>query len=101
MVEALLNGLSWLLVPMGLLPVITALVLLPQVNSPVIALKERARIQALLGMLGLLVATLAANRVFGFGFDLGWVLILFVVVLLLIDIASGIWLWLYLSGRFH
>ena len=101
MVETLLAVLSWVLVPMGLLPVITALVLLPQVNSHSIALKERARVQILLGLLGGSVAILAANRVFAWNLELGWVLIGFVLMLILIDIASGIWLWLYLTGRFR
>lgn len=101
MVEALLDGLSWALIPMGLLPVIVAIVLLPSVNSPVVALKERARMQLLLALLGAIVAVLAVNRVFNFGFDLGWVLVGFVAILLAIDVASGVWLWLYLTGRFR
>lgn len=100
MVETLLEVMSWLLVPMGLLPVITALVLLPQVNSRSLALRERSRVQILLGLLGLSVLILAANRVFNLGFELGWVLVGFVVILLLIDLASAYWLWLYVSGRF-
>ena len=102
MTETVLHFLSWVLVPMGLLPVITAIVLLPQVNSRrSVALKERARIQILLGLLGGLVAVLAANHVLGWNLELDWLLVGFVLVLLAIDVASGIWLWLYVTERFR
>lgn len=100
MSEVALHAITWLLVPMGILPAITAAVLARHINSPSTALKERARLAQILGLVGLTVAAIAANRVFSLELNLAWVWVAFGLLLLLIDAASGIWLYLYLTRRF-
>ena len=101
MSEALLNVVTWLLVPMGVLPVITAIVLAPHVNSASMALKERARLSIVLALLGVIVAVLALNRLLNLGLSGAWLVLPFATALLLVDGASGVWLWQYLRNRFR
>jgi hypothetical protein len=95
----LLELLVWLLVPMGLLPVATGIVLWRYRNSDSAALRERARLALLLAVLGLLVALLALNRIASLGIEGEQLGLAFVGALLLIDIASGLWLVEYWQGR--
>lgn len=98
--QVVLDIMSVALIPMGLLPVVAAIVLARHIHSPSTALRERARLAVLLGMLGVVVTYLAANRVFHWNLDTAWVVVLFGTLLIAIDLASGYWLWQYLRGRF-
>lgn len=97
----LVNVLAWLLIPMGVLPVITAVVLAPHLNSASMALKERARLSVVLALLGVIVSLLALNRLLELGISSAWLAVSFAVILLLVDAASGMWLWQYLRNRFR
>jgi len=98
MSEVILSIITWALIPMGLLPVVTALVLLPQVNSTSMALKERARLAQVLGFLGASTALVAAFALLDL--EAGWLVVLFGLALVAVDVASGIWLFQYVKGRF-
>lgn len=100
MSEAALGVLLWLLLGMSALPVLTALVLLRHVNSPVLGLKERARLAQVLGLLGVIVGAAAMNRLFNLGWPNDVIGMILAAGLLLVDIACGFWLWDYYAGRF-
>lgn len=91
---------SLILVPMGLLPVLTALILVRFVNSESLALKERARLSIVLAFLGVIVTLLALNRLLNWGWSGEWLVLPFGIALILVDGASGVWLWQYLAGKF-
>lgn len=99
-VEVLIEVLAWLLVPMAILPVITAVVLFRHLNARSLALRERARIAQLLAVMAVTVGVIAARVVFNLDIDLIWVWVSFAVIVLAIDIASGAWLLAYILGRF-
>ena len=92
--------LTIVLVPMGLLPVLTAVVLVRHVNSTSMALKERSRLSLVLAFLGVIVTLLALNRLLGWGWSGELLVIPFGIALILVDGASGIWLVEYLRGKF-
>lgn len=92
--------LSFILVPMGLLPVMTAIVLFRHINAPSLALKERARLSLVLAFLGVIVTGLALNRLLGWGWSGEWLAIPFGAALILVDVASGLWLVDYFRGKF-
>lgn len=96
----LLTVLSVLLVPMGLLPVLAAVVLWRHRRSESLTLRERAQVQLVLAAVAVSVAFLALNRVVPLNIPQEWVSVPFVGALLLMDIQSGRWLWQYWFGRF-
>jgi len=99
-VSTIVTVLAWLLIPMGLLPVIAWLVLRHYANADSPTLRERARLQRILALLGLAVTLAAINNVFALNLG-ALVTIPFAVILLLVDVASGRWLWDAWRGRYQ
>ncbi len=90
----------WLLIPAGLLPVLTAWVLRRYRSSGSQALRDRWHVSIVLAALGVFAAFLAANRLWGWGVDGEVTSLLFVLILLAVDIVSGRWLIAYWTGAF-
>ena len=89
-----------LLIPAGLLPVLTAIVLVRYRTSDSKSLRDRWHLSLALAGLGLLTALIAADALFDWGLGLErWVA--FGVVLLAVDFVSGKWLLDYWRGRFQ
>lgn len=95
-VEGVISLLALLLIPMAVLPVVTAAVLFRELNSDSFALRERARIAQLLALMAITLAIIAARVVLDWDFDVIWVWLAFTVIVLVLDIASGVWLVAYL-----
>lgn len=90
-----------LLVPAGLLPVVTAVLLSRYRHTDSRALRDRWHVAIVMALVGLTTTFLAANRLLGWGIE-GEVLILpFGVALLLIDLVSGKWLIDFWQGKFR
>jgi hypothetical protein len=85
---------------MGLLPLLTAAVLIRHVNARSVALRERARLSIILAALDVIVMLLVLNRLLGWGWSAEWLVIPFGISLVLVDLASGAWLYQYVRGRF-
>lgn len=97
--SAVFTVLAIALVVMGILPVLTAFVLVNYRDAGSAALRERADLSILLAVLGLTAAALALNRLLNWGLADEAIAIPFAVVLLLVDVASGRWLWQFWRGH--
>lgn len=93
---------AWALLPMAILPVVTAIVLSVkawQADSP--SLRERWSVSIVLAFVGIMAAVLAANRLWELELRGEAIAIPLGVVLLAVDLVSGKWLWDYSAGRFR
>lgn len=90
---------AWLLIPAGVLPVVTAWVLRKYRHSDSAALRERWHLALVLAALGAVTATIAIFAVLGIRSGLIWVV--FGLVLLAVDVVSGKWLLDFRRGRFR
>lgn len=97
--RTLLDVIVWLLIPAGVLPVVTAWVLRKYRHSDSPALRERWHLALVLAALGAITATIAVLAVFGIRSGLVWVV--FGLVLLAVDVVSGKWLLDFRRGRFR
>lgn len=92
--------LAILLIPAGILPIVTAWYLRRYRDLDSQALRDRWHVALVMALVGTTTAFLAANRLFDWGFS-GSVLILpFGIALLLVDLVSGKWLLDYYRGAF-
>jgi hypothetical protein len=96
----LLTVILVLLVPAGLLPVVTAWFLRRYHDAPSQALRDRWHVALVMAFVGVITALLAANRLFAWGIEGEILVIPFGLSLLLIDLVSGKWLWDYWTGAF-
>src|SRR5688500_9684638 len=90
----------WLLIPAGLLPVLTAFVLRRYRTADSQSLRDRWHLALVLAILGGVSTFLAANRVWELGFRGEWITISFALVLLAVDVVSGKWLLDFMRGGF-
>ena len=95
------EAIVWLLIPAGLLPIITAAVLSRYRHADSRSLRDRWHLSIVLAILGGLVSLLAINRVATLGIDREVALAAFAVVLMAVDVVSGKWLLDYWRGRFR
>lgn len=91
----------WLLIPAGLLPIITAVVLSRYRHTDSTSLRDRWHLSIVLAILGGLVSLLAFNRVAALGFRGEALVAIFALVLIAVDVVSGKWLLDYWRGRFR
>lgn len=91
----------WILIPAGLLPILTAFVLRRYRNDPSQSLRDRWHVALALAALGVATMLLAANRVLSWGFAGEWVVIAFALMLLVVDVVSAKWLIAYYTGAFE
>lgn len=92
----------WALLPMAILPVVTAVVLSVKAwhaDSP--SLRERWLVSIVLAAVGIMAAVLAANRLWALELRGEVIAIPLGLVLLAVDVVSGKWLWDYWMGRFR
>ena len=92
---------AWLLVPAGILPVVTALVLRKYRNADSAALRDRWHIALVMAAVGVMACVLAANRLWEWGLTGEIIAIPLGVVLLAVDFVSGKWLLDFWRGRFR
>jgi hypothetical protein len=92
---------AWVLVLAPLLPIAVAAVLLPDIRSHNIPLRERVGVAIRDAILASLIGILAANALFGWDMD-DWVrFVMLVAAYLSISAPSVVWLWLFARGRFR
>ena len=99
--SGLVGVIVWLLIPAGLLPIVTAIVLSRYRHSDSPALRDRWHLSVVLAVLGGLVSLLALNRVLALGFQGEALVATFAAVLIAVDVVSGKWLFDYWRGRFR
>lgn len=97
----LLTAILIVLIPAGVLPVVTAWFLRRYRNEDSQALRDRWHVAVVMAILGVITTFLAANRLLGLGISGEVLLLPFGVALLLIDLVSGLWLWDYWRGAFN
>ena len=93
---------AWILLPMAILPVLTAVVLTVKAwgfTSP--ALNERWLVSLVLAAVGIMAALLAANRLWQWELTGEIIALPLGLVLLAVDLVSGKWLIDYLRGRYR
>ena len=94
-----LSVIAWILIPAGLLPVLTAFVLRRYRDADSQSLRDRwhvALVMAFVGAMASLIASAALVGTTG-----GWLWIPFGLALLAADLVSGKWLLDYWGGRFR
>lgn len=89
-----------LLIPAGLLPIVTAWVLRRYRDADSQALRDRWHVALVLALLGGIAALISANALFGIGLG-RWLWIPLGAVLLAVDVISGKWLLDFWRGRFR
>lgn len=100
MSESVLSFIEALLIPAGLLPIVTAIVLWRYRKANSQALRDRWLVAVVLALLGAMAALIASDALFDWGLGLErW--IGFGIVLLAVDFVSGKWLIDYMRGRFR
>lgn len=99
--SGLTSVIVWLLIPAGLLPIITAVVLSRYRHADSRSLRDRWHLSIALAILGGLVSLLALNRVAALGFRGEALVAIFALVLIAVDVVSGKWLLDYWRGRFR
>lgn len=99
--RVVLEVIIWLLIPAGLLPVLTSAVLARYRHADSQSLRDRWHLSLALAALGAIVAILAANRLWDWGISGMAVTITFGLILLAVDVVSGKWLLDYFRGRFR
>lgn len=90
-----------LLIPAGLLPVVTAVFLSRYRNVGSKALRDRWHVAIVMAMVGLTTTFLAANRLLSWGIEGEILVVPFGIALLLIDLVSGKWLFDFWQGKFR
>ena len=96
----MLTALEWALIPAGLLPVLTLLVIRKYRHAASQSLRDRWHLAIVLAALGATTTVIAADALFDWGLGLErW--IAFGIVLLGVDLVSGKWLIDYYRGRFR
>ena len=99
MSETLLKVIEALLIPAGLLPILTLVVIWGYRNADAQSLRDRWYIAIVMALLGGVTAAVAADALFDWGLGLErW--IAFGLVLLGADVVSGKWLWDFYFGTF-
>lgn len=99
MSDALLTLIEVVLIPAGVLPVVTAIVLRRYRNSDSQSLRDRWHLALALALLGLLTAVIAGLALLGIRIGSVWVA--FGLALLIADVVSGKWLIDFWRGRFR
>lgn len=99
MTETALHALAWLLIPAGLLPIVTAIILHPFRRSESRALRDRYHLAVVLGVLGGVSAAIAIAVLTARPAGPLWPM--FALALLAADLLSGKWLFDYWQGRFR
>lgn len=96
-----LTAIAWILIPAGLLPVATALVLRRYRRADSQALRDRWHVSIGMALVGGVTILLAVRALFDvdFGGQLLWVL--FGLAVIVADIVSGKWLIEFWRGRFR
>lgn len=89
-----------LLIPAGLLPIVTAWALRRYRSQPSQSLRDRWHLSLVLAALGGIVSVIAANRLLGWGVEGEALILPFALVLLLVDVVSGRWLLDHMTGKF-
>ena len=89
-----------LLIPAGLLPIITAWVLRHYRHQTSPSLRDRWHLSLVLAALGAIVSLLSLNRLLDWGLTGDVLVVPFGVVLLAVDLLSGRWLLDHWRGRF-
>ena len=96
----IVDVIAWLLLALGMLPVLTAWVLRKYRDSPSRSLRDRWHVALVLALVGVVAAFLAANRLFEWGLRGEVIALPLGGVLLAVDLISGKWLWEYMTGSF-
>lgn len=97
----LLTAIAWLLIPAGLLPIATALVLSGYRKARSQALRDRWHVSIGMAMVGLvtMILALSALDIIDIRGEPFW--IAFGLAVLVADVISGKWLYDYWTGRFR
>lgn len=101
MMTGLIAVMVWLLIPAGILPIVTAAVLSRYRHADSPALRDRWHLSVVLAILGGLVSLLALNRVAAWGIHHHYAIALFALVLIAVDVVSAKWLIDYWRGAFR